>query len=163
MALYSLLALRGGGFNLLPYQEPPQRTIAGHWEFLLMEGARLADEGSVAPVEEDRPGEEMPDLQLWAPDQSGQAPLDNEQVEIAEMLLCSGAGEILHVWNCEWVEHRRSLLRTIEQQSRELMALAPIGDFEQLELLAGNERVVCQARMDRHLFVRALRPEPKAE
>ena len=45
-ALYGLLALRGGEFNLLPFAEPAQRTISGHWEFLLMEAARLHDEGT---------------------------------------------------------------------------------------------------------------------
>ena len=29
VALYGLLALRGGEFNLLPYAEPSSRTIAG--------------------------------------------------------------------------------------------------------------------------------------
>ena len=40
-ALYGLLALRGGEFNLLPFTEPPRRTIEGQWESLLMEAARL--------------------------------------------------------------------------------------------------------------------------
>jgi CheY-like chemotaxis protein len=45
VALYGMLALRGGEFNLLPYIEPPRRTIEGQWESLLMEAARLTDEG----------------------------------------------------------------------------------------------------------------------
>ena len=45
VALYGMLALRGGEFNLLPYSEPPRRTIEGQWESLLMEAARLTDEG----------------------------------------------------------------------------------------------------------------------
>src|ERR1039457_2267409 len=45
VALYGMLALRGGEFNLLPYTEPPRRTIEGQWESLLMEAARLTDEG----------------------------------------------------------------------------------------------------------------------
>lgn len=44
-ALYGLLALQGGEFNLGPFAEPAQRTISGPWEFLLMEAARLTDEG----------------------------------------------------------------------------------------------------------------------
>lgn len=52
VALYSLLALRGGGFNLLPFTEPNQRTIEGSWEFLLMEAARLRDEGGEVPPPE---------------------------------------------------------------------------------------------------------------
>ncbi|HRT10904.1 MAG TPA: response regulator, partial [Candidatus Paceibacterota bacterium] len=44
LALYSLLGLRGGEFNLLPFSPPPERTITGQYEFLLMEAARLSDE-----------------------------------------------------------------------------------------------------------------------
>ncbi|MGO9585610.1 MAG: HEAT repeat domain-containing protein [Limisphaerales bacterium] len=43
-ALQHLLALAGGSFELLPFEPPPQRTIEGQWEFLLMEAARLRDE-----------------------------------------------------------------------------------------------------------------------
>src|SRR5207302_1776455 len=49
VALYGLLALRGGEFNLLAFQEPARRTIAGQYEFLLMEAARLQDESSDTP------------------------------------------------------------------------------------------------------------------
>jgi CheY-like chemotaxis protein len=45
-ALYSLLGLVGGEFNLRPFIEPATRTIEGPWEFLLMEAARLTDEAS---------------------------------------------------------------------------------------------------------------------
>jgi len=44
--LYGLLALHGGEFNLLPFSEPPRRSIEGNWEFLVMEAARLSDEGT---------------------------------------------------------------------------------------------------------------------
>jgi len=43
-ALQQLLALAGGSFELLPFEPPPQRTIEGQWESLLMEAARVRDE-----------------------------------------------------------------------------------------------------------------------
>ncbi|MFZ0828726.1 MAG: HEAT repeat domain-containing protein [Verrucomicrobiia bacterium] len=43
-ALQQLLTLAGGSFELLPFERPPQRTIEGQWETLLMEAARLRDE-----------------------------------------------------------------------------------------------------------------------
>ncbi len=43
-ALQQLLALAGGSFELLPFEAPPQRTIEGQWESLLMEAARVHDE-----------------------------------------------------------------------------------------------------------------------
>lgn len=158
MALYGLLALRGGGFNLLPYQEPEERTISGHWEFLLMEGARLADEGSLQNVGEPLGVEEEPaEPARTSPERDSAPPAG--PVDVCELVLCSGAGEILHVWNCEWVEYRRMLLRELERQTRELMAVGPIGAFEQLEVRTGNSRVVCQARMDRQLFLRTAQRE----
>ncbi len=61
VALYGMLALRGGEFNLLPYIEPPRRTIEGQWESLLMEAARLHDEGQeFLETEEPAPGEAEP-------------------------------------------------------------------------------------------------------
>lgn len=49
-ALQQLLALAGGSFELLPFEPPPQRTINGQWESLLMEAARLRDETAAQQV-----------------------------------------------------------------------------------------------------------------
>jgi hypothetical protein len=49
-ALQQLLALAGGSFELLPFEPPPQRTIKGQWESLLMEAARLRDETAAQQV-----------------------------------------------------------------------------------------------------------------
>jgi hypothetical protein len=49
-ALQQLLALAGGAFELRPYEPPPQRTIQGQWEFLLMEAARVRDESAAQSV-----------------------------------------------------------------------------------------------------------------
>lgn len=43
-AFNALLGMSGGQFNLKPFSEPPNRTITGQWEFLLMEAARKSDE-----------------------------------------------------------------------------------------------------------------------
>jgi CheY-like chemotaxis protein len=44
MAFYKLLSLTGGEFQVKPFQPPPQRTVQGSWEYLLMEAARAHDE-----------------------------------------------------------------------------------------------------------------------
>ena len=46
-AFYKLMALRGGQFQVLAFAAPPQRTIEGRWEFLLMDAARATDEETV--------------------------------------------------------------------------------------------------------------------
>src|ERR1019366_6982160 len=67
VALYGLLALRGGGFNLLPFTEPARRTIQGQGESLLMEAARLNDEGQkFIELEESEPGMDEPGQLLVA-------------------------------------------------------------------------------------------------
>jgi CheY-like chemotaxis protein len=43
-AFNRLLSMSGGQFNLRPFSEPPQRSLSGQWEFLLMEAARKSDE-----------------------------------------------------------------------------------------------------------------------
>jgi len=43
-AFNHLLSMSGGQFNLRPFTEPPQRSLSGQWEFLLMEAARKSDE-----------------------------------------------------------------------------------------------------------------------
>ena len=151
VALYGLLALRGGEFNLLPYTEPPRRTIQGHWESLLMEAARLNDEGQkFLEPDEAGPGAAEP----------GQLPgaetkdLPPGQVRIEEVVLCSGAGEVLYEWETKSLELRLRLLEQIEQQATQLGSLAPVGRFDRLEILTPEGRIVCQVQQDRRLFVR---------
>jgi len=46
-AVYRLLSLKGGEFQVKPFAAPPQRTIQTGWENLLMEAARASDEETV--------------------------------------------------------------------------------------------------------------------
>jgi len=50
-AFNQLLSLTGGEFDLLPFTEPPEQTISGSWEFLLMEAARQRDESGEPEAE----------------------------------------------------------------------------------------------------------------
>ncbi len=43
-AFNELLSMSGGEFQLKPFKAPPQQTIFGGWEFLLLEAARRSDE-----------------------------------------------------------------------------------------------------------------------
>ena len=43
-AFNKLLSLKGGEFHLQPFTAPPQRTLHGNWEVLLLEAARSSDE-----------------------------------------------------------------------------------------------------------------------
>jgi CheY-like chemotaxis protein len=142
VALYGLLALRGGEFNLQLFTEPPRRTIEGHWESLLMEAARLTDEGQQV-LEADEPG---------VSDAEG---LPAGRVRIEETVLCSGAGEVLYEWECKSLELRLRLLEQVEQQAAQLSSLVAVGRFDRLEILTPEGRIVCQVQPDRRLFVRS--------
>jgi len=145
MALYGLLALQEGGFNLLPFSEPAQRTISGQWEFLLMEAARLSDEASLGTPDEGPPPAEPEPV---APPQEIE-----QRTCIQEFVLFSGSGEVLHSWQSSQVDQRLALLRHIDAQAREITAVAPVGRLEQLEAIQDDTRTVCQVRMDRLLVV----------
>jgi hypothetical protein len=151
VALYGMLALRGGEFNLLPYSEPPRRTIEGQWESLLMEAARLTDEGQNFL--------ESPEAETGAAEPAQVAAAGTEdapsgQLRIEEIVLCSGAGEVLYEWESKSLELRLRLLEQIEQQATQLSSLAPVGRFDRLEILTAEGRIVCQVQPDRRLFVR---------
>jgi CheY-like chemotaxis protein len=152
VALYGLLALRGGEFNLLPFTEPLRRTIQGQWESLLMEAARLTDEGQkfvgMEEAEADTPEPIEPGV-------SAAGDLPAGRVRIEETVLCSGAGEVLYEWQTKSLELRLRLLEQVEQQAVQLSSLAPVGRFDRLEIVMPEERVVCQVQPDRRLFVRS--------
>jgi CheY-like chemotaxis protein len=150
VALYGLLALRGGEFNLLPFVEPSRRTIQGQWESLLMEAARLSDEGQKF-LDESEPGPAGPG------ELSATAAQDRPagQVRIEEIVLCSGAGEVLYEWDTKSLELRLRLLEQIEQQATQLSGLAPVGRFDRLEIVTPDGRILCQVQPDRRLFVRS--------
>ena len=76
------------------------------------------------------------------------------QVRIEEVVLCSGAGEVLYEWESKSLELRLRLLEQIEQQATQLSSLAPVGRFDRLEILTAEGRIVCQVQPDRRLFVR---------
>ena len=81
-ALQRLLALPGGSFELVPFEPPPERTIHGPWEFLLMEAARVRDETAAQAG----PGEPVVDPKTLA------APT-TAAVRVAKTLICSGTGQ----------------------------------------------------------------------
>src|SRR5262249_40663576 len=112
MALYGLLGLSGGEFSLQPYTEPARRSISGQYEFLLMEAARMRDEGS---PQSRLPGSLGTATGLQAAIDNS-APTEARGISIEEALLCSSAGEVLYQWKCESIENRLDLFKRIEQE-----------------------------------------------
>ncbi|MEY4386819.1 MAG: hypothetical protein RLY20_2102 [Verrucomicrobiota bacterium] len=158
VALYSLLALRGGEFNLRPFAAPAQRTIQGQWEFLLMEAARLSDEGGLpaaepaAPDPEPKPKHHASDTDFFA---ATFTPEDPGETRIEEVVLCSGTGEVLYDWQCKSLERRLNLLEQVQDQAAQLSSVAPVGRLERVEIFTNEGRLICQILPDRQLFVRS--------
>jgi len=163
VALYGLLALQGGEFNLLPFAEPPSRTISGHYEFLLMEAARLSDEGNAAAAAGPAAEEPPAAASALAPEPVLPAEMVvGDQVQIEEVLLCSGAGEVLYEWQCHATAERVALLGEIERQAGQISGQVPAGRFERLEVHTEDGRMVCQIQPHMRLLVRSQGQPPAA-
>ena len=179
-----LLSLGGGEFDVQTYAEPPQRTIEGSWEFLLMEAARRRDEATEsappsAPsaVQTDAalaselmalpPIERVTtpvvpvieaardQVEMPAPGLApGRNPSEASRPQVEEMLVCSLQGEVLHEWKCANPNNRVGLLEFISQKARQLAQGLPLGDFDRVEISGIQTRAVAQIQDDRALFVR---------
>lgn len=164
VALYSLLALRGGGFNLLPFTEPAQRSIQGQWEFLLMEAARLKDEGGLPEEPHEPPIGEIA-AEFSGPDPGSATalgPTSSSLSRTAEIVLCSGAGELLYAWECRSTDRRRAQFEFINQQAMEVSNTPGVGRFDRVEIATPEGRFVCQIQPDRRLLVRTVQEGPRA-
>ncbi len=149
VALYGLLALRGGEFNLLPFSEPAQRAIHGKWESLLMEAARLHDESDklLEPAEIGKGA--------VGPVPAAPAAATPGRVSIEEVVLCSGAGEVLYEWQTKSLENRLRLLEHVEEQATQVNSVVRVGRFDRLEMLTPEGRMVCQVLPGWRLLVRS--------
>ena len=145
-ALQRLLALPGGSFELVPFEAPPENSICGPWEFLLMEAARVRDElASQIP-----PGEpEVDPTTLAAPTVA--------TTHIAETLICTGAGQPLYEADCADAPGRVAFLKKLAHQGAQLAQLLPCGNFDRVELQLADSRAIAQARPDRMVFVRVVK------
>ena len=142
-ALQRLLALPGGSFELAPFELPPQNTISGPWEFLLMEAARMRDEVAANAA----PGEPEVDPNTLASPTTA-------SVSVAETLICTGAGIPLYDAECADVKARATMLRRVAQQAAQFAQILPLGNFDRLEMQLPDGRAIAQARPDRLVFVR---------
>lgn len=140
-ALQKILNLTGGAFQLSPFEAPPQRTINGPWEFLLMEAARVRDE-SALEKEKSSATEIVSRLEVI------------ENVTPVETLICSENGEPLYDWQCNDLTARLILFQNVNQEAAALAADLPFGNFDRLEIQLTDGRAVVQTRADRMIFVR---------
>jgi CheY-like chemotaxis protein len=183
-ALNGVLCLPGGAFHLLPFEEPVQETIAGQWEFLLMEAARVRDESATkaeggtpasegapaltaidaftvqsTPAPPDPPVAALKGVAAPAEVSSTPAVPDPDtttgmQPSVRETLICSLDGEVLYEWNCQNARERVSLLEFITRRAHHMSGALPVGAFDRFECVEKSARCVAKLDDDRALFVR---------
>ncbi len=155
VALYGILGLRGGEFNLLPYTEPAERTISAQYEFLLMEAARLKDESNDPDAPQPETSSPEPDPAIAFDTEHLLALENGGQIRIEEVMLASGASEPLYEWHCKSAADRTKLIQQIEQQAVQLGRLVRAGLFERLEIITNEGRTVCAVTPQMRLLVRS--------
>jgi CheY-like chemotaxis protein len=181
-AFNQLMSLSGGQFNLRPFAEPPERSLSGQWEFLLMEAARKSDEakeaaaqlpvspldapGTAAEYFAARPLEAMPrppqpDSPAETPPALPLAPMPPSGVpsrpKVDELLVCSAQGEVLYQWQCRHVDLWVNFFEYISQRGQRLAQSLPLGNFDRLEIESGGARAVVIISDDRGVMVKSRR------
>ncbi len=171
-ALNRILSLKGGEFNLRPFAEPPQRSIDGAWEFLLMEAARVRDENAETAREAAASAEPSVPAAPTAPAMPKPAPPTRAPMlppapsvsvpsaigkssRIDELIVCTPKGEVLYEWKCGSANDRIGFLEFLSQKSTQLGEGLNLGPFDRLEMEGERHRVIAQIKSDRGLFVRA--------
>ena len=138
-ALYKLLSLPGGSFELAQFEAPPEKTLAGQWEMLLMEAARVKDEFAA----ENKNGDSNAD---------SSAPKTSSRLE--GTLVCNRTGETLFDAVGEDSTPHVNWLRSMEQQALRLCDTLPLGGFDRLETEITDGRVLALSRNNKLIFVR---------
>ncbi len=184
-AFNNLLCLRGGKFNLKAFEPPPERSVEGQWEFLLMEAARMRDElaeftnesveaspkaamaSATTPAAE--AVEDADNVIEWPGNASSPGNMAAEPAvpevttRIDEMVVCSGQSEVLYEWQCRDVEARLKLLQWVAQKADQIGQAFALGRFDRMEALGPQGRIVAHVAPDQKLLVRCSRDRAEAK
>ena len=150
-ALQRLLGLSGGSFELVPFEPPPEKTISGPWEFLLMEAARMRDEQASQPPSKEPPVDPET-LATPAP----------PTLRVVETLICTAMGKVLYEADCPDLSGRVLFLKNLGRQAVQMAQITGLGNFDRVELQFSNGRAIAQSRPDRLVYVVVANLEPKA-
>jgi CheY-like chemotaxis protein len=142
-ALYKLLSLPGGSFELAQFEHPEEKTLNGSWEMHLMEAARVKDENAANEAQ-----------QAEAEAQSPTAAPPTTSSHLEETLVCTRAGDALFDSVPDDAAARVSWLQSVEQHSTKLGQILALGAFDRLETQFDGGRVVSLQRGGKLVFVR---------
>jgi CheY-like chemotaxis protein len=140
-ALHRLLSLPGGSFELAQFEPPPEKTLDGSWEMLLMEAARVRDENAAKAQEENS------DTQTLSAPQKMSSRLE-------ETVVCSRGGEMLFDASPDDASSRVTWLQSIENLSSKMGSILALGNFDRVETQLAEGRAISIVRAGKLVFVR---------
>jgi CheY-like chemotaxis protein len=139
-ALYKLLSLPGGSFELAQFEAPPEKTLNGQWEMLLMEAARVKDENAALGKTDENDAE---------------SPVQTKTSSRLEgTLVCTRTGETLFDAVSDDSSPHVAWLKSIEQQALQMGEIFPLGGFDRLESELSDGRVLALSRANKLIYVR---------
>lgn len=167
-AFFYLLSISGGGFRIKPYVAPPEISIAQSWEHLLMESAQRKDEtrsyakksGSeeeVFEIKDPKKGRAAAAVSARKIPKIKFSTQKKEPIQIREMAVFSGQGDVLYEWQCQDVEMRKRLLEFISEKSKQIGETLQLGRLDLLEMQSANSRIVAQIQDDAGIYIAANR------
>ena len=139
-ALYSLLSLPGGSFELAQFEAPPEKTLAGQWEMLLMEAARVKDEKAALG----KNGEAATDAPAASKTSS----------RLEGTFICTRTGETLFDAVGEDSAAHATWLKQTEQLALQFADILPLGGFDRMETDLSEGRVIALSRSNKLVYVR---------
>lgn len=81
--------------------------------------------------------------------------VDTQRPEVAEFVIFSSQGDLIHEWQCQDVNARVNFLEFLSQKTRVLGQGLPMGHFERLEVFGSKSRIITQLENDHAVFVRS--------
>ena len=152
-ALQKLLTLSGGEFINRVFVEPPQITLEGSWEFLVMEAMRKRDEDAYAENPELAEGVAHPPTSI--PPASAALTEDPAAPVVNELVICSEKGELLFAARSSQPQDRCEALMALIEVAGQLRALLPVGGLERVEFVSTSGRMVARLHEGNGIFLRA--------
>lgn len=149
-AFIKLFSLRGGGFNLRPFEIPVERTINCQWIHLLLEAARQRDEDTVRLTRDNiafsRSSTNTEDI-------LNMAAMLADHPQVTEILVCSNEGKTLYNSKCQDQSGRAQLCLDLLHIAKSAAAILPLGEFDQIEILRPESKTLIRGDQECHLLI----------
>lgn len=149
-AFIKLFSLRGGEFNLKPFERPAERTIHCPWIHLLLEAARQRDEDTVRLTRDKlaftRTTTDTEDI-------LNMAGMLADHPQVMEILVCSNEGKGLYHSKCRDYAGRTQVCLNLVRAAKSAAALLPLGEFDQIEILRSESKTLIRGDQECHLLI----------